>query len=294
MNKKTHDKLIKDALSYIHHKFGDTKPSHIALIKQIDEDAYKMQPGSWSNLKRAISALAVEHHHLKLAADVRSLRNQAVLNKSVPKIQKKVKKLSLKDTRLIVNAVAQNSTNELKAAVFLSYHLGARPSELKTITPLSSDRFKIITSKKDSKGKRGIDRIIIITDEKIAKQIPASISKLKNAKIKHLQDNFAYRMKKLFPRRKKRPTLYTFRHQLASDYKSEGYSKEAIAYLLGHQSTRTQENYGNKRSGGSRKIAMEASINDEELSTLIRDSHSIRESKMHERLGIKSSSQLLT
>ncbi|MGK8235408.1 hypothetical protein ACLGGT_14720 [Roseovarius sp. MS2] len=49
-----------------------------------------------------------------------------------------------------------------------------------------------------------------------------------------------------FPRLQQRLSPYVFRHALSSDLRSGGarWSKEEIATVLGHQSTRTQSNYG--------------------------------------------------
>ncbi|AWZ22002.1 hypothetical protein RTM1035_09708 [Roseovarius sp. TM1035] len=58
-----------------------------------------------------------------------------------------------------------------------------------------------------------------------------------------------------FPRLQQRLSPYVFRHALSSDLRSggAGWSKEEIAIALGHQSTRTQSNYGS--SNTSRGLA---------------------------------------
>lgn len=45
--------------------------------------------------------------------------------------------------------------------------------------------------------------------------------------------------KKLFPRRRTHPTLYSARHQFTADLKSAGYSQTQVAALMGHRSTRS-------------------------------------------------------
>jgi integrase len=44
---------------------------------------------------------------------------------------------------------------------------------------------------------------------------------------------------------------YSFRHQMGSDLKASGFSKQKIANALGHISTTTQESYGNSGTGGA-------------------------------------------
>lgn len=54
----------------------------------------------------------------------------------------------------------------------------------------------------------------------------------------------------LWPKRQKKPTLYSARHQFAADAKSSGLSPAEIAALMGHAVTSThQTHYGKRRSG---------------------------------------------
>lgn len=56
--------------------------------------------------------------------------------------------------------------------------------------------------------------------------------------------------KRLFPRSKKRPTLYSCRHQLIANLKSAGYSLVDVACLSGHLTDVTAtEHYGKRRFG---------------------------------------------
>ncbi|ARE81966.1 site-specific integrase [Roseovarius mucosus] len=63
-----------------------------------------------------------------------------------------------------------------------------------------------------------------------------------------------------FPRLQHRLSPYVFRHALSSDFRSGGgrWSSEEIATVLGHQSTRTQSNYGSANTSrglaGSRAV----------------------------------------
>ena len=49
-------------------------------------------------------------------------------------------------------------------------------------------------------------------------------------------------------------TMKSFRHQLGSNLKASGESDEAIAYMMGHQSTESISVYGNRRSGAGHKL----------------------------------------
>ncbi|WP_027859745.1 site-specific integrase [Marinobacterium jannaschii] len=62
--------------------------------------------------------------------------------------------------------------------------------------------------------------------------------------------------KKLWPRRKKRPSLYTGRHQFSANLKSSRADLRAIAALMGHGTDRTAtEHYGKGRYGSGRSPA---------------------------------------
>lgn len=56
--------------------------------------------------------------------------------------------------------------------------------------------------------------------------------------------------KKLWPRRKRRPTLYSARHQFVADLKARGMSLETVAALMGHATNETASaHYGRKAKG---------------------------------------------
>jgi len=64
-----------------------------------------------------------------------------------------------------------------------------------------------------------------------------------------LLDRFDRLMKKTFPRRKHKPTMYTLRHQFGSNLKASGLSREAIAVCMGHRATKSADVYGDRRTG---------------------------------------------
>lgn len=72
-----------------------------------------------------------------------------------------------------------------------------------------------------------------------------------------------YTCRKLWPKRKKFPTLYSARHQFSSDLKASGMKPEEIAALMGHASDLTaQMTYGKRRYGNS---ARKPKVNTEEV-----------------------------
>ena len=284
MNAETYNKTIKDARNYMTKRFGNVQVGSDKLLNAILGDAFHMQPRSWGNHKRSIALLAEKFKHHDLAHKIKQLNNPAVENKEYPTQPKKIKKVNHKDFQKILTAAKTDDELHIASAIYLAYRLGLRPSEMQNIEILANGGYKITTSKKNDSGERGIDRIIKANDDETAKAINKAITNLEHVKIKNIQDNMATLMRRIFPRRKRRPTLYTFRHQYASNLKAEGYSKKVIAYLLGHQSTRTQENYGHIQSGRRGETIISPGISSDEIKDLIRDKHTAREQRMKERL----------
>lgn len=288
MKEETYNKTIKDARNYMIRTFGNQKPKQDELLNAILNDSFDMQPSSWGNHKRSIALLAEKYNRHSLAQQIKQLSNPAVENKEYPAQLKKVKKINHKDFQKILAAAKTDDELHIASAIYLAYRLGLRPSGMQNIEALANRHYKITTSKKDDVGQRGVDRIVKANDDATAKAINKAISNLDLVKMKNVQDNMATLVRKVFPRRNRRPTLYTFRHQYGSNIKAGGFSKEATAYLLGHQSTRTQENYGHIQSGRRGETLTSPGISSDEIKSLVRDNHTHREQRMKERLSTQN------
>ena len=53
-------------------------------------------------------------------------------------------------------------------------------------------------------------------------------------------------------------SAYSFRHQFSSDLKASNYDKKTIAKAMGHQSTATQQTYGNSGAGRPLQVSVES------------------------------------
>ena len=60
----------------------------------------------------------------------------------------------------------------------------------------------------------------------------------------------AWLAKALWPNRKKRPTLYSARHQFSADAKKSAMSKAELAACMGHQSQETAATHYGRRAAG--------------------------------------------
>lgn len=73
------------------------------------------------------------------------------------------------------------------------------------------------------------------------------------------KDKIGYATKKLWPKKKRRPTLYSTRHQSVADGKKSGLPLKDLAALYGHATDRTaSEHYGRRQFGKSGSFRMAA------------------------------------
>ena len=64
-----------------------------------------------------------------------------------------------------------------------------------------------------------------------------------------IRDRLRKECRSLWPRRKRHPTLRSFRHQIGSILKASGESLETLAYVMGHSSSESISVYGDGRQG---------------------------------------------
>ncbi|MCX4190283.1 hypothetical protein [Methylophaga sp. OBS3] len=213
------------------------------------------------------------------------------------------KKINQKDARMLLMAAKQKvrkkdgtirmTSLETHAALIVCKLTGCRPIELMGIRDMGEGSFFIKGAKKDDvmlpgeNGKvfstRGLDRLITV-DEKKKENMQRAVKVLnkmaqngnsieKNTKL--LEDRVYELSKKVFFRRKLRPTLYTFRNQLASELKKlhrdspDRMTEKQMSFLMGHQSTFSISKYGSASfaSGG---IFITPAIPEHEINNIVR------------------------
>ncbi len=215
-------------------------------------------PSSFATLKSALVNDQIDRGNFEAAEDIRRLVNPVTTQgSSLPrkKKPKRIRTVSLGDFKALrghLNAVGHK--DELAALVLAGY-LGVRPCEMRTIT-VKGNGVHIIGGKKDEKGVRGADRVLIIERADLLRLIERAATHMAKCRRSDaaISDRLRLVCRALWPRRKRHPTLYTFRHQLGSALKASGESAEILAYIMGHQSTDSIEVYGDRRSGVGRKI----------------------------------------
>jgi integrase len=191
--------------------------------------------------------------------------------------QRRCKSISDDDLSKLYSAALKKPDPELASALAIALYAGCRPAEMTSILRVSENQVFIEGAKK-SKGERGLDRTIVLDVQK-CNVIEAAVATLQavepseSGTMHKVQSRLDRLTKKLWPRRKARPTLYTLRHQMGSDLKSGDLSRVEIAYVMGHQSTKSIDVYGDRRKGSGRGGVKPAPGAD---MTMIRENHDQR------------------
>lgn len=142
--------------------------------------------------------------------------------------------------------------NELAAALLLAGHLGVRPVEMPTlrVTSLGNGNMVVIVKGAKKREDRSMDRELMVPENQ---RLRTAVETLFGKRMKPIQDRLARASQRLFPRRKTKVSLYSFRHQLGSDLKAFGGDRRVAAAIMGHRSQDSLTSYGNAKSGRTRR-----------------------------------------
>jgi integrase len=268
------DKTRTDYRSLAEHfyekRMNSQPPSPKRIRDALRAVSLEYRTGYWRKLRNAIMYDQIERGYFDAAASVKAVYNpvskprtdiDTKMSESVQgkpgKQQKRLKKVSESDLDEIYAEIIRRNDEEVGAAVMLAKITGCRPSEMMSIQCLDGENIFIKGAKKTEKGDRGLDRYLeVSTDD--WKRVRASVAALRaadpgNAGTMHkVQDRLNTVVKSLWPRNRIRPTLYSFRYNMGSELKASGFSRQEIAYVMGHQSIKSADRYGNPRSGSGK------------------------------------------
>ena len=242
----------------------DGAPTPKKLRDALKKVAGEYRPDYWRRLRNALAYDQIAAGYYDTASEISSFQNPITTNpeakKEAPKKQRRHRRLSAEDLRELRVALVEKGDNQVHAMVCLARATGCRPNEMLGVKivrrdPDGSIELFIPGSKKTEDGYRGLDRTLMISNEHTAAdllknllpQLPKTEKELNAARVRLQRVT-----KKLWPRRKCLPSIYSFRHQVGSDLKSSGMSRVEIAYVMGHQSTASVDSYGDSRSGGGK------------------------------------------
>lgn len=232
---------------------GGADPSSAQIGAALLSVAQSYRPNAFSTLKSQIVADQLERDHKNAADEIRGLINPVTApGSSLPKKPKKaaVKKISKEDTGELFKHLISKEHKDEAAALLLARFLGVRPCEMRTIT-ISGDEIHIVGGKKSAPLHRGADRIVVIENLKVFKAIRWAVRRMSQCTRTDsaIRDRFRNECRALWPRRKRHPTLKSFRHNFSSTLKAVGGDPKTTAYLMGHQSEESHSVYGDRRSG---------------------------------------------
>tara|TARA_B100000700_G_C15063722_1_gene868056 strand:- start:6771 stop:7775 length:1005 start_codon:yes stop_codon:yes gene_type:complete len=176
----------------------------------------------------------------------------------------KKKSLNLKELKSIDNELKKSRSRWAKPTrIFIraGKYTGLRPIEWQNAEINKEKKLLKVTNAKSTNGRSlGDYRTLSLKhlDEKQIKDIENHILLVKNIILKEAWEQYyngcssllKRTTRKLWPNKKKYPTLYSCRHQFSADMKASGCTKREVAALMGHASDLTaQEHYGRKLFG---------------------------------------------
>lgn len=263
MTPETKREYVSQASNFIREHLSDYQLSVDHIIEALLKQSVNYTIPSWRKLRRAMAVYLEVENRFDWAKRVTSLPhpNKSSPNKLNKKKQPRKNAVSNEEHLMLRTLCKSKHDLSLLAAIELAWLLGCRPCEMLNIELLPENRIKIISGKKSDQLKRGLDRTLILspsqflTVSKCTRFLEREKHKGGNAKhiIKRIQRRLENATKKLWPEQKFRITLYSYRHQLGSDYKGDSAgSRPELAALMGHQSVDSANTYGDRRNAKGR------------------------------------------
>ncbi len=276
MNGKTKADYIKLATYFIQARLLDKgiDPTEKNIRQALLACAVEYRPAYWRRLRGAIVTQQIEAGFAKTAGSLKLLSNPVTRPdaRDELKAQKKLKQKRCKTVKkaehlLLKNHIKQNRDRPLLAILDLALILGCRPIEMMTLQVRGHDQIVITGAKKTANGLRGLDRTVTLSAIEFTNVNKARLELLEYQTAKQLspeqlqkrlQRRLATATKQLWPRRKHKITLYSYRHLMGSALKKSGIGRKEIAAIMGHQSVDSVDVYGNRMRKTQRKPSISA------------------------------------
>lgn len=276
MDEKTEKAYRSLARHFYQKRLGSEPPTPKKITDALAGCAHEYRPAYWRRLRNALEFDQREKNYKDAAERIKHTRNpmttiatgQGLINPldrgpTAPK-QKRAKSINPDDRAALWKAAkGLDDRDETCAAILLAERLGVRPVEMLKLRVDVERGLVHVEGAKKSGGLRGADRVLTLPDDpKIRKNIASAVAVVQRAEreqegaVHRIQSRLDRLARKLWPRRQARPSLYTFRHQMGANLKASGLKRAAIAYIMGHQSTKSVEVYGDRRSGASGGIGI--------------------------------------
>ncbi len=250
MQEKTKADYRKLAEHFYRSRLPGQPPSPKRICDALAACAHEYRPDYWVRLRGALAYDQERRGYHEAAERIRQMKNP-VREKGLPikPKQARVKTISEADEAKLLQGLVKADDAPVLAAYYIAKFSGIRPAEMWDLR-IQGDRLVVTGAKKSHGGQRGADREIVI-DPAIMSMMPTylrALRKHKDESIAPIQRRLRYICSKVWPRRKALPTLYTWRHQMGSNLRAAGRDRVEVAYIMGHQSTKSVDQYGDKRT----------------------------------------------
>ncbi len=255
MQEKTQAEYRSLAEHFYATKLRGQPPSPKRVADALAACSADYRPASWRRLRCAIAYDQEAKGYGDAAERIRAVENLARKQglPMKPK-QRRATEINAKDEKKLLDHLGMSGDVEVAAAVVMAKYLGVRPAEMMDVR-IRNGMVEIRGAKKSHEGARGADRVVDVHPD-VLQIIATCIGHLQSSPrgLVGVQDRLRRICSGLWPQRKALPTLYTFRHQLGSDLKAHGVDRVEIAYLMGHQATKSVDQYGDKRRGRTKPL----------------------------------------
>jgi len=247
------------ALNFYRQHCGGEEPTSAQICAALLTKAPDYVPSAFGVLKSTIASDQLARGNHEAAEAIRRVVNPVTAQGSkIPRKAKpkKIRSVPFADFKALLLHLRAGGQKDELASVILAFYLATRPCEMRTVIT-DGNRIHITGGKKNIKLGRGADRTLTIESSKELALVVWAARRMGNCPRTDaaIRDRLRNECRALWPRRKKRqPTLKSFRHQLGSSLKASGESAEGQAYVMGHQSTDSISVYGNRRSGEGLKV----------------------------------------
>lgn len=270
LKSSTRDDYARLAKHFYKARLNGQPPSPKRIRDALRQAAVEWRPDYWRRMRNALMYDQVSRGYYDNAASIQAIRNPVTcpqtakdrelresVNGKPGKRQQRVEQISDDDLNNLYGEVIDRKDMGLGAAIMLAKTTGVRPAEMLNIQCLSDNVIFVPGAKKTAAGDRGLDRYIELTPQDW-QNVRSSVKHLRSidpgkaGTMRKLQDRLRTATKALWPRRKRLPTLYSFRYAMGSELKASGLSRREVAYLMGHQSEQSVDRYGDRRSGSGK------------------------------------------
>lgn len=268
MNEKTKADYRRLAANFYATRLNGQPPSPKRLQDALRASAPEYRPAYWRRLRNAIEFDQREKKFSEAANRIASTQNP-ITNPASNAERVRYEAVEVKSKQRRAKGITPADANKLEQhfhdagdltserVLVICRALGCRPAEISGVRVHPDGTVKIPGAK--GRADRGIPERTITIDPITTNRVLDALRHLHLESggrmapvVAKVQDRVARGARKLWPRRKAHPSLYSYRHQMGSDLKASGMDPVRVAYVMGHRSTESVEVYGDRRkaSGG--------------------------------------------